>query len=66
MDESLEAQAGALAIRDLQLLEQTNFPLTLTAAVAPRIPLKITYDSTRFDEATIARMFDHLHNLSSA
>jgi amino acid adenylation domain-containing protein/non-ribosomal peptide synthase protein (TIGR01720 family) len=63
MDQSLEQQTGAIRITDLQLLEQTNFPLTLTAAVAPRIPLKITYDATRFDKSAIVRILGHLENL---
>ncbi len=63
MDASLEEQAELLAIDDLQIQEQTNFPLTLTAANATHIPLKIAYDNARFDEGSIARILDHLGNL---
>jgi len=63
MDASLEEQAELLAIADLQIQEQTNFPLTLTAANATHIPLKIAYDKARFDEGSVARILDHLGNL---
>jgi amino acid adenylation domain-containing protein/non-ribosomal peptide synthase protein (TIGR01720 family) len=63
MDASLEDQAGALAIRDLTLLEQTNFPLTLTVAAGTRMPLRLAYDTARFDGPAAARMLCHLANL---
>ena len=63
MDAALEGQAGALAIRDLALLEQTNFPLTLTAAAGERMPLRLAYDTARFDAPATARMLGQLANL---
>ncbi|MBD9358038.1 non-ribosomal peptide synthetase [Methylomonas albis] len=63
MDSSLEQQAELLAITDLEIHEQTNFPLTLTAANAAAIPLKIAYDSSRFEEHSIRRLLNHLGNL---
>ena len=63
MDQSLEEETSAITIRDLQLLEQTNFPLTLTAATAGCIPLKIAYDTARFDRDAIVRMLGQLQNL---
>ncbi|HEX8472999.1 MAG TPA: amino acid adenylation domain-containing protein [Pyrinomonadaceae bacterium] len=48
---------------DLQLIEQTNYPLTLTAHVEPEFRLKVSYDTSRFAPATIARLLGHLRTL---
>jgi amino acid adenylation domain-containing protein/non-ribosomal peptide synthase protein (TIGR01720 family) len=65
MGKSLEERTRAAAIADVQLFERTTYPLTLTAAVGPQIPLKLSYDTTRFEHADILRMLGHLENLLS-
>ncbi|WP_413206152.1 amino acid adenylation domain-containing protein [Rhodospirillum sp. A1_3_36] len=54
---------GDLTVGDVRLLEQNTFPLTLTAAGGARVSLKLSYDAARFDDATAARILDHLANL---
>ncbi|MBP7336120.1 non-ribosomal peptide synthetase [Niveispirillum sp.] len=64
MDATLE-EAGALTVTDVRLLEQNNFPLTLTAAGGREMPLKLTYDRNRIDDGAAERMLDHLLGLLS-
>ncbi len=55
----------ALAVSAVRLEERNTFPLTLTATNGRRIPLKIAYDSARFDEASVLRMLDTMEALLS-
>jgi surfactin family lipopeptide synthetase C len=56
-------QPGDLQLHETQILEQTNYPLTLVSAPGAQIPLRLSYDSTCFEPATIARMLSHLTTL---
>jgi amino acid adenylation domain-containing protein len=49
-----------LRISQLNTVEKTNYPLTVVAASAGGIVLRIGYDQGRFDEWTIRRMMGHL------
>ncbi|NEQ70508.1 MAG: amino acid adenylation domain-containing protein, partial [Symploca sp. SIO2D2] len=66
-----DSSSGTI-IPDLQILgldsfSQTNYPLTLLAAVTPGdFLLKISYDTSRFAADTIARILGHLQNLLEA
>jgi amino acid adenylation domain-containing protein/non-ribosomal peptide synthase protein (TIGR01720 family) len=44
-------------------VEWTNYPLSLVAAPGRRLLLNLSYDATRFDTATTARMLGHLDRL---
>jgi len=63
MDESLGQVGGSFTVRGFELFEQTNLPITLMTAPAESLPLKITYDSQRFDHESIGRMLAHLAHL---
>ncbi|MFM8330867.1 MAG: condensation domain-containing protein, partial [Candidatus Methylumidiphilus sp.] len=63
MDAALDERVGDLDISGLRLLEQTNFPLTLTAAPGAQLALRLAYDSGRFDAPAIERMLGQLANL---
>lgn len=63
LDSVLRAQAGSWQNRDFRLLEQTNYPLTVTGYAGSSLLLKIGYDCRRFDDATVARMLGHLKTL---
>ena len=43
--------------------KQTNLPITLMTAPAESLPLKISYDGSRFDHESIGRMLAHLGHL---
>src|SRR5207253_6897174 len=62
---SVQAQAHQprLVIRDVQAVEQTNYPLTLEAIPSSLLGLRISYEGQRFAAATIIRMLGHLSTL---
>jgi amino acid adenylation domain-containing protein len=62
-NDALRAQGDGWNNRDLLLLEQTNYSLTLSGYAGPELLLKIAYDQRRFDDETIARMLGHLEIL---
>src|ERR1041384_997395 len=47
-------------IRDFKLLEQTNYPISLSCWLDEELALKIEYDRSRFDKPGIKRMLGHL------
>jgi amino acid adenylation domain-containing protein/non-ribosomal peptide synthase protein (TIGR01720 family) len=63
VDESLGQVGGSFTVREFELFEQTNLPITLMTAPAESMPLKIAYDSLRFDSESIGRMLGHLAHL---
>lgn len=63
LNSALRAQGGSWEQREFQLLEQTNYPLTVVVYGGRELLLKIEYDRRRFDEATIARMLGHVETL---
>lgn len=63
VDSSLDAQAQALRIDEVEVHEQTGFPLTLTAAPGECIPLKLSWETSRFETEQAIRLLEHLTNL---
>jgi hypothetical protein len=59
----LRRQGQAWERRTVRLLEQTNYPLTVTGYLESKLLLKISYDKSRFDKDTISRMLGHLQTL---
>src|SRR5207253_3116603 len=52
-----------LEIRAVQFQDRTNYPLAIGAAPGLEIPIRINYDSTRFEAATITRLVGHVQTL---
>lgn len=63
VDSALDAQAQALRIDEVEVHEQTGFPLTLTAAPGERIPLKLSWECARIETEDGTRLLGHLANL---
>lgn len=63
LDSALKARGGPWANRDLTLLEQTSFPLTLSGYLESEIILRIEYDRSCYDKSPISRMLTHLRTL---
>ncbi|MDP3718281.1 MAG: amino acid adenylation domain-containing protein [Acidobacteriota bacterium] len=63
MDEALGQAGGPFTVRDFELREQTNLPITLMVAPAECLPLRIAYDESRFDRPSIDGMLSHLGRL---
>src|SRR6185437_9068853 len=53
-------------IRDVQVRDTTNFPLTLIAYLADQLHINLTYDPQLFEAATVQRMAGHLQVLLAA
>lgn len=63
VDSALDAQAQALRIDEVEVHEQTSFPLTLTAAPGERIPLKLAWEISRFKTEDATHLLQHFTNL---
>ncbi len=59
----MAAKGGAWAGRQIDLYEQTNFPLTVAAYHGEKLRIKIEFDTARFTPATVRRMLGHLAEL---
>jgi amino acid adenylation domain-containing protein/non-ribosomal peptide synthase protein (TIGR01720 family) len=63
IDPNIEQGKGNLAIRRVQVSEQTNYPLTVIVRPDAELEITFLYDCDRFDVDTIARMVGHLQTL---
>ncbi|MEB3279244.1 MAG: amino acid adenylation domain-containing protein [Lyngbya sp.] len=63
IDTALKLQNDSFSIDNRQAFEQTNYPLTVIALPRQQLRVKISYDTGRFDDATIARMLGHFQTL---
>lgn len=50
-------------VRDFKLLEQTNYPLSLSGWSGEQLRLKIEYDRRRFDDETVSRALGHIETI---
>jgi amino acid adenylation domain-containing protein len=53
------AAAHGLAVRELQAIESTNYPLTIVVSPHQRVSVEFGYDAGVFDSAVIERMSGH-------
>jgi amino acid adenylation domain-containing protein/non-ribosomal peptide synthase protein (TIGR01720 family) len=53
----------SFSIDKIHAIEQTNYPLTVIAAAGKQLLVKISYDISRFDDATITRLLGHFQIL---
>ncbi len=49
--------------REIELIKQTNFPLTVYGYAEPELLLKIGYDAQHFEQATIVAILDQFQHL---
>jgi acyl-CoA synthetase (AMP-forming)/AMP-acid ligase II/acyl carrier protein len=63
LDSDIIGDAKALSMDGLQIHEQTNFPLTLTASGGDQIPIKISFDQSIIDPEKITRLLAHFKNI---
>ncbi|MEH2048358.1 amino acid adenylation domain-containing protein [Nostoc sp.] len=62
-DDALQQQDSSFSIDSMQGIEQTNYPLTVAAVPGKQLFVKISYDTSRFDDVTITRMLGHFQTL---
>ncbi|MEM8828163.1 MAG: amino acid adenylation domain-containing protein [Cyanobacteria bacterium P01_G01_bin.19] len=63
VESSLKQSLDVLDIRNIQTSEQTNYPLTLYAALDSQLALKILYGDRSFDDRTITNILEHLKTI---
>jgi amino acid adenylation domain-containing protein len=63
VDAALPTRAGSLGVEDVRFIEQTSYPLTVTAVPGDALLLRIGYDTGRFDAGSVGRMLGHLRTL---
>ncbi|SDM57636.1 non-ribosomal peptide synthetase [Allokutzneria albata] len=54
---------GGIAVREVDALDDTNYPLTISAYPLPRFTIDLSYDAALFDRSTVDRMARHLRQL---
>jgi non-ribosomal peptide synthetase component F len=57
---AIAKQKTSLRVRELQLKDSTNYPLTIVAIPGPELTLRIDYETARFDPESISRLLDRL------
>ncbi|MBC6433148.1 amino acid adenylation domain-containing protein, partial [Nostoc sp. HG1] len=63
VDAAVQEHNHSFSIDNIHSIEQTNYPLTVVAAPGKQFLVKISYDTSRFDDAAIARMLGHFQTL---
>jgi amino acid adenylation domain-containing protein len=63
VDETLRQRQGSLVIDDVYANEQTNYPLTVVSGPGREMALKVSYDRSRFADATIDRLLGHFKTI---
>lgn len=63
VEETLFQCVREVEIRDIRMLERTNYPLTLEAIPGPELTLRMIYNSRRFEASAIMRLLGHLQVL---
>jgi non-ribosomal peptide synthase protein (TIGR01720 family) len=63
LGKTLGTSLGGLEIRDVELADRANYPLSLVVIPEERLAFEVLYDSGRFDGAAIRRLLGHLETL---
>ncbi|MDB9376296.1 condensation domain-containing protein, partial [Nodularia sphaerocarpa] len=63
IEPALKQSLDSLEIRNIQAIEQTNYPLTLYATVDSQLSLRLLYDRDRYHNTTITQILEQLETL---
>ncbi|MCF4968894.1 non-ribosomal peptide synthetase [Nostoc sp. CMAA1605] len=63
VDEAAPEKNYGFSIDDFHAIEQTNYPLTIIVIPGQQLLVRISYDTSRFDDAAIARLLGHFQTL---
>ncbi|GAX45459.1 amino acid adenylation domain-containing protein [Tolypothrix sp. NIES-4075] len=58
-----QSQNYSFSIDNVRAVEQTNYPLTVVAVPREQLSVKISYDTSRFDDVIITRILGHFQTL---
>ncbi|NPC78897.1 non-ribosomal peptide synthase/polyketide synthase [Pyxidicoccus fallax] len=59
IDDSLTQRTSAMAVRDVEGVERTNYPITATILPGQKLRLRLTFEEPRFGRDTMRRVLDH-------
>jgi amino acid adenylation domain-containing protein/non-ribosomal peptide synthase protein (TIGR01720 family) len=60
VNRSMPKQRSTVRVRDLQLNDSTNYPLTILVIPGPEITIRMDYETRRFAQENISRLLDRL------
>jgi amino acid adenylation domain-containing protein/non-ribosomal peptide synthase protein (TIGR01720 family) len=60
VDSALSNRFGDLEPRQVHFVEQTSYPLTIDVLPGPRLTLRTSFDTARFDRDTVLRLLGHI------
>ncbi|MCB0168540.1 MAG: amino acid adenylation domain-containing protein, partial [Anaerolineae bacterium] len=63
VDKELSGSLNGLQIENVQIFEQTNYPLTVTVVSGSELTIQFSYDPGRFETEKIDRMAGHLQQI---
>jgi amino acid adenylation domain-containing protein/non-ribosomal peptide synthase protein (TIGR01720 family) len=63
LDEAVQQNKYSFSLDNIYAIEQTNYPLTLVVVPGEQLLVKISYDTSRFDDAVITRLLGHFQTL---
>jgi amino acid adenylation domain-containing protein/non-ribosomal peptide synthase protein (TIGR01720 family) len=66
VDSSVLEDKGNFSLKDVQVIEKTNYPLTLFVEPGEQLLVRLSYDANRFDDRAISRMLGHFVTLFEA
>jgi len=66
INQALAEQADGLTVDEIGVVDQSNYPLTVSAFPGSELGLEITYAADRFEAETIGRMLEQLQRLLAA
>ncbi|MFA6051760.1 MAG: amino acid adenylation domain-containing protein [Methylobacter sp.] len=66
INQALAEHADGLTVDEISVIDQTNYPLTVSAFPGTELRLEITYAADRFEAKTVKRMLEHLQCLLAA
>ena len=63
VDTALISHNNSFHLENIQVSQESNYPLTVIALPGEQLEIKISYDTSRFDDTVIARMLGHFQTL---
>ncbi|MBD2448701.1 non-ribosomal peptide synthase/polyketide synthase [Nostoc sp. FACHB-152] len=63
IDEAAQQENYSFSIDNIHAIEQTNYPLTVVVVPGEQLFVKISYETSRFDDDTITRLLGHFQTL---
>jgi amino acid adenylation domain-containing protein len=63
VDAARKSHNDSFTIENIQLSQHTNYPLTVVAYPGQQLQIRMSYDTSEFDDAAIARMLGHFQTL---